>query len=141
MVHLAGRFYEHAAHAAATLGRRALLLVGRDEYAPRDLPRGVRAFAYAPYSLVLPRALATVHHGGIGSTGQALEPPLPCRPPWLLMSPSRFTRLARSLAPQARFVSGLSKSAATRTSHPSTGDRAVPNESCNKPRLITGFSY
>jgi rhamnosyltransferase subunit B len=72
-VHLSGAFYQHAADACAALGRRGLLLTGLPEYAPRRLPAGVRAFPYAPFSRVMPRACATVHHGGIGTTGQALR--------------------------------------------------------------------
>lgn len=72
-VHVAGPFYEAAAGACAMLGRRGMLLTGRPEYAPRDLPPGVRAFTYAPYSAVLHRGLATVHHGGVGTTAQAMR--------------------------------------------------------------------
>lgn len=72
-VHTAGQFYEHAAGACRLLGRRGLLLVGRAEYLPGDLPAGVEAFTYAPYSALLPRAAATVHHGGIGTTAQGLR--------------------------------------------------------------------
>lgn len=72
-VHVSGNFYSAAADACRRLGRRGLLLTGRPEYAPRDLPRGVRAFAYAPYSEVMPRAAANIHQGGIGTTAQALR--------------------------------------------------------------------
>jgi UDP:flavonoid glycosyltransferase YjiC (YdhE family) len=75
-VHVAGRFYEAAAQACRLIGRRGLLLTGKREYAPRSLPGGpsaVRAFTYAPYSEVLHRGCATVHHGGIGTTAQALR--------------------------------------------------------------------
>jgi UDP:flavonoid glycosyltransferase YjiC (YdhE family) len=72
-VHVAGAFYEAAAEACRLIGRRGLLMTGRPEYAPRTLPAGVRAFDYAPFSAVLPRGCATVHHGGIGTTGQALR--------------------------------------------------------------------
>ncbi|MBX3359701.1 MAG: glycosyltransferase [Phycisphaeraceae bacterium] len=80
-VHASGRFYEHAAQACRLLGRRGVLLVGRTEYAPRGLPPTVRAFTYAPFSTVLPRAAATVHHAGIGTTAQTLRsgrPSLAC---------------------------------------------------------------
>lgn len=73
VVTAAGGFYEHAAEACRRLGRRGLLLTGSAENAPKRLPPGVRAFPYAPFSLVLPRACATVHHGGVGTTGQALR--------------------------------------------------------------------
>jgi len=72
-VYVPGDFYEVAAAACRRLGRRGLLLTGRRERAPRDLPPGVMAAGYAPFSLVLPRGAATVHHGGIGSTAQALR--------------------------------------------------------------------
>ena len=38
-----------------------------------ELPKGVVAFDYAPFSLLFPRAAAIVHHGGIGTTGQAMR--------------------------------------------------------------------
>ena len=38
-----------------------------------ELPEGVVAFDYAPFSLLFPRAAAIVHHGGIGTTGQAMR--------------------------------------------------------------------
>ncbi len=72
-VHVAGNFFEIAADACRRLERRGLLLVGHEGNVPRDLPAGVAAFGYAPFSLVLPRGAATVHHGGIGSTSQALR--------------------------------------------------------------------
>ncbi len=37
----------------------------------------VRAFNYVPFSKVLPRAAALVHHGGIGTTAQALAAGVP----------------------------------------------------------------
>jgi UDP:flavonoid glycosyltransferase YjiC (YdhE family) len=75
VVHVAGRFYHDAAEAARRLGRRAVLITNRPDYAPaaHELPAGVKAFPYAPYSQILPRAACTVHHGGIGSTAQGLR--------------------------------------------------------------------
>jgi rhamnosyltransferase subunit B len=37
------------------------------------LPAGVLAVPYAPHGALFPRALAIIHHGGIGTTGQALR--------------------------------------------------------------------
>jgi UDP:flavonoid glycosyltransferase YjiC (YdhE family) len=69
----AGPFYEHSATAARLLGRPAVLLVGKDpRNRPASLPDGTVAFAYAPYSELFPRAAATVHQGGIGTTAQAM---------------------------------------------------------------------
>ena len=41
------------------------------------MPAGVRHFDYAPFTEVLPRAAALVHHGGIGSAAQALAAGVP----------------------------------------------------------------
>jgi rhamnosyltransferase subunit B len=66
-------FYTESVAAARALGRRALLLIGHELNRPAGgLPEGVAAFEYAPFSELLPRAAATVHHGGVGTTGQAL---------------------------------------------------------------------
>ena len=72
-VHLSGGFYGCAAEACRILDRRGILLTRYPEYAPKALPAGVRAFTYVPFSAVLPRACATVHHGGIGTTAQAMR--------------------------------------------------------------------
>lgn len=74
-VHVAGNFYTAAARACAALGKRALLLVGRPEYAPPGVASSDRVgiFTYAPFSEVFPRCAAIVHHGGIGTTAQALR--------------------------------------------------------------------
>jgi rhamnosyltransferase subunit B len=67
-------FYRDSIKAAQTLGQRALLLIGHARNLPTEsLPEGVAAFAYAPFSQVLPRALAIVHQGGVGTTGQGLR--------------------------------------------------------------------
>src|SRR5262249_35856367 len=47
------------------------------EHLPRDLPLTVRHFDYVPFSQVLPRAAALVHHGGIGTTAQGLAAGIP----------------------------------------------------------------
>jgi rhamnosyltransferase subunit B len=67
-------FYTESIKAARSLGVRALLLVGHKNYVPGgELPEGVAAFEYAPFGELLPRAAATVHHGGVGTTGQSLR--------------------------------------------------------------------
>ena len=74
VVHTAGGFYRAAVDACHRLGRRGLLLVGEPDYAPDCGNDGrVMAMTYAPYSVVFPRAAAVVHHGGIGTTAQALR--------------------------------------------------------------------
>ncbi len=65
------RFYETAAAIARRLGVRAVLLTGSG--ATAQVEDGVFACAYAPHSRLFPRAAAIVHHGGAGTTGQALR--------------------------------------------------------------------
>jgi UDP:flavonoid glycosyltransferase YjiC (YdhE family) len=70
----AGTFYLHSAEAAKLLGRRAVLLIGKEpRNCPPNLPDGIAAFAYAPFSELFPRAAAIVHQGGVGTTGQAMR--------------------------------------------------------------------
>jgi hypothetical protein len=71
--HSAGRFYEMAAQACATLRVRGVLLTGEADRAPSGLSRDVLATAHAPFGLIFPRAAVSVHHGGIGSVAQALR--------------------------------------------------------------------
>lgn len=71
--HTAGRFHQHAARACEILNRRGLFLVGRGHQGPSNMPKGSAAFEYAPYSTVFPRAAVNIHHGGIGTTAQALR--------------------------------------------------------------------
>ena len=68
-------FYRDCVTAARQLGRRAVLLAHEDDVASlgQGLPPDVHLAPYAPHSLVFPRACAVVHHGGIGTTGQALR--------------------------------------------------------------------
>jgi MGT family glycosyltransferase len=67
-------FYRDSIKAAQALGQRALLLIGHARNLPSEsLPEGVAAFEYAPFGQVLPRALAIVHQGGVGTTGQGLR--------------------------------------------------------------------
>ena len=68
----ATRFFAAAAEACQRLGRRGVLLTRYAEQLPSRLPREVRHANYAPFSAVLPRAAALVHHGGIGTAAQAL---------------------------------------------------------------------
>ncbi len=70
-VWIAGDFWNHAAAAAQQLGRRALLVTG--PVLLQDLPEGVRAFSYLPYSQVFPRSAVVVHQAGIGTLAQGLR--------------------------------------------------------------------
>lgn len=56
---------------------RGMLLTQFPQQLPANLPEGVRHFTYVPFSKVLPRSAALVHHGGIGTVGQALAAGIP----------------------------------------------------------------
>jgi UDP:flavonoid glycosyltransferase YjiC (YdhE family) len=66
-------FFRAAVEACARLGVRGVLISGMTRQIPTGLPPTVRAFAYAPFGELLPRARALVHHGGIGTAAQALR--------------------------------------------------------------------
>ncbi|MGH7784702.1 MAG: glycosyltransferase, partial [Candidatus Binatia bacterium] len=70
-------FFDESARAAKMLGRRAVLLYGRDNAPPNGLDENIVGYEYAPYSLVFPRSACVVHQGGVGTTGQVLRAGVP----------------------------------------------------------------
>ncbi len=76
MRHASGIF-SAAVEACAALGQRAILLTRDRTQLPTDLPTGVIHAPYQPFGRLLPRAFALVHHGGIGSSAQALRAGIP----------------------------------------------------------------
>ena len=71
---VADSFFEHSVAAAKLLGRRAVLIVGKNpRNRPASLPDGVVAFDYAPFSELFPRCAVLVHAGGIGTTGLSMR--------------------------------------------------------------------
>ena len=70
-------FFTAAADACQRLKRRGVLLTRYPEQIPKSLPAGVIHCAYAPFTQLLPRAAALVHHGGIGTTSQAYAAGIP----------------------------------------------------------------
>lgn len=70
-------FFEAAVHACQALGRRGILLTEFIEQVPESLPEGVVHFRYVPLDRLLARAAAFVHHGGVGSTSQAMLAGIP----------------------------------------------------------------
>jgi UDP:flavonoid glycosyltransferase YjiC (YdhE family) len=69
----AGAFYHRSIAAAQLLGRRAVLLAKNPRVLPSELPKGIVALDYAPFSLLFQRAAAIVHHGGIGTIAEAMR--------------------------------------------------------------------
>lgn len=94
----AGIFYRESLEAIRRSGHRAVLLIGRD---PRNkpltsLPDSVFVAEYEPYSELLPRAVATVHQGGVGTTAQTLRAGHPTIVvPWSHDQPDNARRAAR----------------------------------------------
>jgi UDP:flavonoid glycosyltransferase YjiC (YdhE family) len=69
----AREFFQQSADAAKLLGRRAILILTNRANCPAELPPGVAAFDFAPFTELFPRAAAIVHHGGIGTTALAMR--------------------------------------------------------------------
>ncbi len=73
----AGPFFAAATEALQRIGRRGLFLTGYPEQLPAELPDTILVRAYAPFSAVLPRSAAMIHHGGIGTMAQCLAAGVP----------------------------------------------------------------
>jgi UDP:flavonoid glycosyltransferase YjiC (YdhE family) len=73
----AGDFFAAAVEACRLSGRRGLLLTRFPQQLPVALPDGLRHCAYVPFSQLLPRAAALVHHGGVGTSAQGLAAGVP----------------------------------------------------------------
>ena len=72
-----GDVYAAAVEACVRLGRRALLLTPRSEQLPHRLPATILPLPYAPFGRLLPLCSGLIHHGGIGTTAEALAAGLP----------------------------------------------------------------
>jgi rhamnosyltransferase subunit B len=66
------RFLARALDATIASGRRALLITPFRDQLPGHLPDGAHQIDYASFSTLLPRLSMLVHHGGIGTSAQAL---------------------------------------------------------------------
>ena len=75
--HHGHRFFAASVAACLKLDRRGLLLTKHADHLPSPLPPTVRQVGYAPFSRLLPRCAAIVHHGGIGTTAQAMAAGIP----------------------------------------------------------------
>jgi UDP:flavonoid glycosyltransferase YjiC (YdhE family) len=108
-----GDFYERSFQTAEMLGRRAVFLgldgaLGGNAHAVRrSLPPTMIGAGYVPHSLIFPHAEAVVHHGGVGTTAQALRAGKPqLITPFAGDQPDNAMRMcrlgvARQLAPNA----------------------------------------
>lgn len=71
-VFAAGSFYEESAEAIRRLGRRAVLLIGKNK-PPEGLGADILVVEYAPFSELFHRASIVVHQGGVGTTAQGFR--------------------------------------------------------------------
>lgn len=69
----AAEFFACALSATNRLGRRAIFLTKERAQIPSSIPESVLWQPYVPLSALLPHAAALVHHGGIGTTAEALR--------------------------------------------------------------------
>jgi UDP:flavonoid glycosyltransferase YjiC (YdhE family) len=92
------RFYRDSLQAARQLGQRAVLLVGAEDVERWAGETGPDVFVggYAPHSKLFPRARVIAHHGGVGTTAQALRAGRPqlVAPVWA-DQPDNAARLVR----------------------------------------------
>ena len=66
-------YFEHARQAVERLGVRAIFLTPHREQLPPDLPPAILWQDYVPLRRLLPQVSLLVHHGGIGTTAEALR--------------------------------------------------------------------
>lgn len=97
-IHDAGDFVRESLAAIDLLGMRAVLVLD-DEQARRWAAHAtatIHVTGYAPYSALFPRAAVNVHHGGIGTTAQALRAGRPqLITPYLVDQPDNAARMVR----------------------------------------------
>lgn len=73
----AAAYFAAALQAVQALGRRAVFVTGHPAQLPAALPPTVIAPGYVSFRALLPQAAALVHHGGIGTTAEALRAGVP----------------------------------------------------------------
>ncbi|MEJ2794346.1 nucleotide disphospho-sugar-binding domain-containing protein [Iodobacter sp. LRB] len=73
----AGKFFACALAATQRLGRRAIFLSKDRQQIPASLPDSVLWQVYVPLAKLLPHAAVLIHHGGIGTTAEALRAGIP----------------------------------------------------------------
>jgi UDP:flavonoid glycosyltransferase YjiC (YdhE family) len=66
-------FFRASVDACRRIHRRGILLTRHAGQIPKNLPAGVIHIPYAPFSQLLPHVAALVHHGGIGTSAQAMR--------------------------------------------------------------------
>jgi UDP:flavonoid glycosyltransferase YjiC (YdhE family) len=71
------QFFRESQIVCEKLSIRAIFLTRYADQVPEQLPATIKHFAYVPFSRLLPHIILLVHHGGIGTTAQALRAGIP----------------------------------------------------------------
>jgi rhamnosyltransferase subunit B len=71
------KLFQTMVETCVALNLRAILLTPFKEQVPQSLPPFIKRFDFLPLSQLLPYSTALVHHGGIGTTSQALRAGVP----------------------------------------------------------------
>ena len=93
-----GDYYRACMAAASSVGLRAVVLAHGDDVARlrEGAPAGAFVAAYVPHAELFPRACLVVHHGGVGTSAQALRAGKPqLVTPFLADQPDNAARLVR----------------------------------------------
>lgn len=73
----ARQFFATAVEVCSRIGCRGVLVTRDHSQLPDSLPSSIIAVKYAAFGVLLPRARAFVHHGGIGTLAQCFKAGLP----------------------------------------------------------------
>ena len=73
----AAAYFQTALTTVQRLGKRAIFLTQYPEQLPPQLPSNVLWQAYVPLQVLLPHVAGIIHHGGIGTTAEALRAGVP----------------------------------------------------------------
>jgi UDP:flavonoid glycosyltransferase YjiC (YdhE family) len=122
----AAAFFRAAVASCRSLNVRGVFLTQFRDQVPQELPDTVAAFDYVPLDLLLPRASAIVHHGGIGTTAQALAAGIP-----QLIAP-----LAHDQFDNAARVARLGAGTAMPSGRPSASRMAALLERIRGPEVV-----
>lgn len=70
-------FFESTIKACELLGQKAIITGRHREFLPERLPEGIHFYNHLEFGTLMPRVKAIIHHGGAGTSAQALAAGLP----------------------------------------------------------------
>ncbi len=70
-------FFESTVKACGVLGQKAIFVVRYKDFIPENLPKEIHVFTQLQFSILMPKVKAIIHHGGIGTSAQALASGIP----------------------------------------------------------------